>query len=151
MADLTAQEARRLASEHRAQIGSGDSASDFTNEIAALHYEEKAKSLELEAARNAPVTITITRQQADGVIDALRTLAESERENSLIASRAARAAPIGAFDHRDRQDENANIHRGNETRLKELESIIRKASGRSPAESVDGAIIARVWWKTGDG
>ena len=147
MADLTAQEARRLASERRALIGTGDDERDFIYEVEALHYEEQAQSLEAEAARNAPVTITITGQQVDGVIDALHALAESEREKSVIASRASRNAPIGAFDERDRQYENANIHRGNATRLGELESIIRKASGRSPSESVDGAVIARGWYR----
>ena len=145
MADLTAQEARRLASEHRALIGTGDDKSDFINEVEALNYEKRAQSLEAEAARNAPVTITITRQQADGVIDALHILTESEREKSVIASRASANAGVNWLE-RDQQAENANIHRGNATRLKELESIIRKASGRTQSESVDGAVIARGWY-----
>ena len=101
-------------------------------------------------ARLAPVTITITRQQVDGVIDALHILAESEREKSVIASRASANAGVNWLE-RDRWHENANIHRGNATRLEELESIIRKASGRAPSESVDGAVIARVWWYRGRG
>ena len=120
-----AQEARMLASEHRAQIqtrGDGD-------EVSALFYEALAKRLDAEAARNAPVTITITREQVDGVIDALRTLAASEREQSIAASKAYSDALYGGNEaEAERQYDNARSREANAARLNELESIIRKAS-----------------------
>ena len=115
------QEARRLASEYRAQIGTGgDEHVGF-----AIYYETMAKRLDAKAARNAPVTITITREQADVVIDALHTQAVSESEQGIAASKEYSSMPLGEFGERA---DNARTHHRKATRLNELESIIRKAS-----------------------